>query len=573
MKRSIKKLVSVLLVLVMMIPVGAIAAFADSNANATPKYSPNMNWGPNEDGIFEIATPEDLLAFANDEMRKKHSNYEDKTIVLTADIDLNPGWDASTKEKPTNEWIRMQYMKGTLDGQGHTIRGIYIAATGDDAVFIRNTDGGSTIKNLRFENSYFHAVRNNAGLFGYARGAVVCENVYMDAICESDTGHVGAFVSWFRATGGSQRPTVTLKNCVFAGTVTGKTAVGAFVGTNDRPATNEDGQASGGDKGAGTYSVTMTDCANYGTITCTGTGMAAGLIGNCANEATLTRCYNAGTVGTALVNVNKSTSENTDGKPVVITLEDCYYLAGTDVVATTKSITATATVVVKYDGAAADAVKSATATELVALDAFKKTSDYAGWTVNGSVAVPAALGCLGGTHDYVAETAVAPDRCIADGYTPYTCSKCGNTKKDNIVAKAAHNYVANVVAPTCAEKGYTEHKCSVCDDTYKDNEVDALAHTESDWIVDKAATEEFAGLRHKECTLCKEVLADGVIPVLSASGSQTETESDTEAVKDSETEASDNEMGGCGISIALGSAFSMITMMSLGATMLRKKEK
>ena len=35
---------------------------------------------------------------------------------------------------------------------------------------------------------------------------------------------------------------------------------------------------------------------------------------------------------------------------------------------------------------------------------------------------------------------------------------------------------------------------------------DKAEHTAGDWIVDKEATTEAAGLRHKECTVCHYVM-------------------------------------------------------------------
>ena len=40
-------------------------------------------------------------------------------------------------------------------------------------------------------------------------------------------------------------------------------------------------------------------------------------------------------------------------------------------------------------------------------------------------------------------------------------------------------------------------------------------HTESDWIIDKAATTSEAGAKHKECTECKAILENAVIPIIS----------------------------------------------------------
>jgi hypothetical protein len=130
MKRTIKMTVALLLALAVMIPMTVIGTFA-AEAATTPTYAANPNWKANDDGVFEIATAEDLLAFAA--KRTANANYKDKTIVLTADIDLNPGWDASTKTEPANIWASMWNFQGTLDGQGHSIKGLYVKGAGNCA--------------------------------------------------------------------------------------------------------------------------------------------------------------------------------------------------------------------------------------------------------------------------------------------------------------------------------------------------------------------------------------------------------------------------------------------------------
>ncbi|MCQ2387791.1 MAG: InlB B-repeat-containing protein, partial [Clostridia bacterium] len=107
-----------------------------------------------------------------------------------------------------------------------------------------------------------------------------------------------------------------------------------------------------------------------------------------------------------------------------------------------------------------------------------------------------------------------------------------------------HSYSEQVFEPTCTEQGYSLHTCS-CGDVYKDTYVNAKGHTYStkwttdntyhwhtatcehtseiknkakhtagDWIIDKNATYEKAGSKHKECIICKKVLETVEIPQL-----------------------------------------------------------
>ena len=557
-KTTIKKIAALLLALVVMIPAGMIGVFADDAATTPtgPVYTATVDWGdPDGDGVFEIATPGDLLAFSAN--RAKYGNYKDKTVILTADIDMNPGWDASSGTAPTNAWAPLGYLTGVLDGQGYTIKGLYCfktAADPNNASFLGVAGGSngasSTIKNLKIENSYFHAERCGAGLVGYVQGGLVVENVIVDAICKAEDGYAAGFGGYFRATGATHAPSVTLTNCVFMGSVTASRKAGAFVASNNRDDSNMDGDTSKGDKGIGTYSVTMTDCVNYGTVVCADkdgkptNGSAAGLIGDCANEATLIRCYNANGAGTALVNVTLSESKNLDEKPVTVTLEDCYYLAGEGVVGMTKAGIATATVTLKYDGATATEAKTATVTELLAKNAFKASDTSKGWTTidEGKIAVPQSIVCLNTGHDYSSV----------------------------------------VTAPTCSTQGFTTFTCKKCNYAYEGNIVETSDHTAGDWIVDREATEEFAGMKHKECTVCQAVMENAVIPKLPATETTAPDNDETTAPAGDETTApADNETdatasdktSSCKSSIALGSALGMASIIGLGAIALGKKRR
>ncbi len=47
---------------------------------------------------------------------------------------------------------------------------------------------------------------------------------------------------------------------------------------------------------------------------------------------------------------------------------------------------------------------------------------------------------------------------------------------------SGHNYTSVVTAPTCTTDGYTTYTCGKCGDTYTGDEVDALGHTEADAV-------------------------------------------------------------------------------------------
>ncbi len=537
MRNSIKKIAVVLLALLVMIPVGMIGISADDAAATGTVYTATEGWGDTDgDGVFEIATPGDLLALAENRTKNGNNSYKDKTIVLTADIDMNPGWDASSKTAPANVWPGMFYMNGTFDGQGHTIKGLYIAVEGDNATFFTLAET-SALKNVRFENSYFCAKAkadgtggNGAGLCSAIRGSTpTFENVYADIICEAAV-NAGGFVSWFNCSA-AYTPKVTINNCVFAGTVYGGKTAGGFVGTNDHPESNTTSK--------GTYDVILTNCANYGTVTCGDATKAAGFVGECAGGATLTNCYNAGKVGTAFVNITPATLENLEKKPVVVTLNDCYYDSTKSEKAIIKTAEAT-TLAISYEGQESTTARAATIDELLAAPAFKPSETNAGWTKDSllNIAIPAGIAALSCTHEFE----------------------------------------PTVIAPTCAEQGYTLNTCKKCGMTNNSDFVEKVEHTPAeDWVVDKEPTEEFAGSRHQECSVCGSTLKTEILPMLTPD-TDTDTDTDTEpgettpdSAGDTTADTDGEDKGGCGS--AIGASVALVAVAVLGTAVVSKKRK
>ena len=86
------------------------------------------------------------------------------------------------------------------------------------------------------------------------------------------------------------------------------------------------------------------------------------------------------------------------------------------------------------------------------------------------------------THEYtVGVTKEAT--CLENGSQTYTC-KCGDSYDEEIPA-LGHDYVSKTVAPTYEAKGYTEHTCSRCGDTYRDEYVDQLVNDDGTTPVHK----------------------------------------------------------------------------------------
>ena len=162
--------------------------------------------------IFFISTAEDLLGLA--ELTQRNIDFAGKTIELTADIDLNPGWNAkaavdATRKvtlptAPANVFQGLKSFSGVLDGRGHTISGVYMMR--DMSVdnfstsfgFIWNLNGQKDecgVRNLALVNSAFISMTIEGAMgTGIGVGSLVgrfttpkngcvtfIENVYVDA--------------------------------------------------------------------------------------------------------------------------------------------------------------------------------------------------------------------------------------------------------------------------------------------------------------------------------------------------------------------------------------------------------
>ena len=83
-------------------------------------------------------------------------------------------------------------------------------------------------------------------------------------------------------------------------------------------------------------------------------------------------------------------------------------------------------------------------------------------------------------HDLVHHEAKAAT-CTEVGWDAYdTCKRCDYTTYVELPA-LGHDYSAKKVAPTCMEGGYTKHTCAVCGDSYKDQKVARLGHYYGLW--------------------------------------------------------------------------------------------
>ena len=271
-----RKLLSIILAVVMLASMMTVAIPASADTQAT--FAEQMETEATELYIYNEA---DFVAFLT-AARAAKATFAGKTIYLETDITLNDEWVAAYPADITTTAVAAPTeadkvifgtpaaehgFAGTLDGNGHTVKGIYAAdaegvtpAARTGSLFGRATN--ATIKNIRFEKCYIEsALASMGGFFGILGANTTSNfiNVYngIDLKCNhagaaedatATTLAMGGFVGY---NGGN----INFTNCVYAGTMMGNSTmgrvmtIGGFVGVTIKKPT-----------------VTLVNCAYTGAI-------------------------------------------------------------------------------------------------------------------------------------------------------------------------------------------------------------------------------------------------------------------------------------------------------------------
>ena len=260
----------------------------------------DTSWYQTDATEFQIATAEQLAGLAK--LVNAGNTFEGKTIKLTADILLNDtegweNWNESTKG--LNTWTPIgsgsQPFAGTLDGDGHSVSGIYINSEAECQGLVGYLYNGGTLQNLGVKASYIKGGYYVGGVCGLNDGPVTnCYNTgsvtgsyYVGGVCGQNygpvtncynTGNVTGTVDYVGGVCGRNDGTVT--NCYNTGSVTGSNDVGGVCGYNER---------------------TVTNCHNAGSVTSTG-HYVGGVCGDSNAFDNVTNCYYL--TGTAAGGIN-----------------------------------------------------------------------------------------------------------------------------------------------------------------------------------------------------------------------------------------------------------------------------
>ena len=281
---------------------------------------------PEADGKYHIRRASDLAAMASlVNITTTGFYFTGATVVLDTDIVWNEGnadtWTTSTTG--LHSWTRIGTswdisFKGTFDGQGHDVSGIYYVASDNKNVGFFGYLVNGTACNLSITNSFFSNPADKAGdgmgaLAARARDAHVY-NIYSDAIMNRVGWCQGGLIGYLRAT--SAHASV-VENCVFNGKIytVGNSGVGGIIG-----ATQGTGAA-----------VTIKNCINLGSVdyNVTAKQCGAGIIGAVqAKDGTIIQnCINLGDVPTCAALLG---SDKWDGGSTTVTaiMTNNYYLSG-----------------------------------------------------------------------------------------------------------------------------------------------------------------------------------------------------------------------------------------------------
>ena len=231
---------------------------------------------PVDNGIYEINTADELRAF-QDIIRLDGEDFYQETVRLGSDIDLG----GLTEEGYGIEgfrWKNMHGFRGTFDGSGHKITGVYMDTGADNTGFFSSAGSNCTIKDLTIEGSISGGDRTG-GIVGSTSKRTVVENCTFRGTVSggSKEGSVGGIIGYARQT-----------------EVTGCSSYGKVVSHITTTGTDEQPLGCTGGIAGYDYSTTISDCTNHADIS--GNDDAVGGIAGQSIMAPVTDCVNKGSV-------------------------------------------------------------------------------------------------------------------------------------------------------------------------------------------------------------------------------------------------------------------------------------
>ena len=454
------------------------------------------------DNPYEISTAAELAWFRD--YVNNESQYASAT--LTEDIDLSEFCHAADAATNTEElsWDPIgnsdNTYQGTFDGNGKTIKNLYINATTNDIGFFGEANEGGSIKNITFDNAKVTNTGNYyTGILAGDAGFCIIENIKTLSNCS---------VEGYNITGGiAGYAKGNISDCENHAVVNGEEALGGVVGNY-----------SGSDN-------SITSCANYGDVTGTGNNIGGmvgffdnGNIQNSANYGNITgTCFVGNLTGYAEI-CNLNNALGTGNVTATLDTEHAGLLVGTI------NDSGTASGILAYNCSAKlsineteqtdDAVKAigygslTSAYRIKAFTAEQLKSGLVAFILQGNASESAKWGQKLNTDDYPLLSSA--NKVYSDGDITMKCSgelervgKYTNTKpaqEGTFTFKHGDSPKHHeFMAPTCTTDGTTEYwECDVCHASFSD----ALLTQEVSTPVVSATGHEYD--ESDKCIKCKK---------------------------------------------------------------------
>ncbi|MDD3184388.1 MAG: leucine-rich repeat protein [Anaerostipes sp.] len=294
-----KRILSFILALCMVVTMTVMPVSATektTKGNTTGNLVQPLKGDGTKEDPYQIANADNLYWFAatvngTDNLNKNESacatlvnDITVNTEVLNKDGTLNGNGENFRVWTPIGTDNANIY-KGTFNGDGHTIQGLYINTSKDYVGLFGYSRG--TIENVNVADSYFKGKDSVGGVSGRNDGSITnCTN----RGSVSGKYYVGG-------VSGSNMSSIT--NCTNSGSVSGEYYVGGVSGNNNNSTDNcsvtnctNSGSVSGANSVGGVngynYNGTITNCINSGSIS--GSESVGGVSGY-NDDGSITNCY------------------------------------------------------------------------------------------------------------------------------------------------------------------------------------------------------------------------------------------------------------------------------------------
>ena len=227
-------------------------------------------------GTYSISTEEGLVKLA--QMLNSNKISGACEFVLAADIDISNFCKSNLNAKGEGGWVPISKANGcTLDGNGHTISGLYINRPKSNNQGLLGFQVRMSVKNLGLINPHVTG-QNYVGALKAAAYYDTPDNCYVEGgsvTGVSDVGGLVGLLNYSTATYCYTTCNVTGKSCV--GGISGQVGGVGFVASNSYSSGDISGTSSVGGITGATNSSRLTNCAVYGTVNgSTATGIFVG---------------------------------------------------------------------------------------------------------------------------------------------------------------------------------------------------------------------------------------------------------------------------------------------------------